>query len=146
MNSDRSGSPNPFDFGDVPEPASEQQPGNPFDDQPSHQPQQTRLGWVALIIAGGVSLLLGGIGYVRRAAYVDGWNVDTSVRWVALTVLGGAAALVAVVIAAIAVVRTRPRTIAIVALVCALILPWIALLLGTALGPSCELPCRPPFG
>lgn len=145
MSHDPAGSPRPFDFGDEATPAEPDRPGgSPFEDQPVEQPRRRRFSWIALIVAVGVALLVGLGGYVRAAAYADGWDVDSGIRWVALSVLCVVAALVALVIAVVAVVRGRPSAsdgspiplvLAVIALVAALVLPWLALAVGTSLAP-----------
>ncbi len=144
MSHDPAGSPRPFDFGD--EASTSAEPGgaaaNPFVDAPLARPADRRFSWVALIVAVGMSLLVGVGGYARSAADADGWDVDRGVRWVALTVLCVVGVLAALVVAVIAIVRARTARdrgsliIAVIALACALTLPWLALWLGTGLAPQ----------
>ncbi|GAB3764978.1 hypothetical protein [Microlunatus parietis] len=145
MSHDPAGSPRPFDFGDDPAPAGPGRPaGNPFEDQPAEQPGRRRFSWIALIVSVGVAVLVGVGGYVRTAAYADGWDVDSGIRWIALTVLCVIAILIAIVLAVVAVVRSRPSAtggsrvpllIAVIALAAALVLPWVGLVLGSSLAP-----------
>jgi hypothetical protein len=142
MSHDPAGSPRPFDFGDETPADPAQAQRNPFLDEGIVRQDRRRIAWVALIIAVVMSLLLGVAGYFRAAAYADGFDVDRGVRWVALTVLCVVGALAALVITIVAVVRTRaarvpgPLIIAVIALLCALVLPWLALWLGTGLAPQ----------
>ncbi|MFC7619870.1 hypothetical protein [Microlunatus sp. GCM10028923] len=145
MSHDPAGSPRPFDFGDDPAPAEPGRPAShPFEDQAVEPPGRRRFSWVALIIAVGVAVLVGVGGYVRTAAYADGWDVDSGIRWIALTVLCVIAILVAIVLGIVAVVRGRPSAsggsripllIGVIALAAALVLPWVALVLGSSLAP-----------
>ncbi len=142
MSHDPAGSPRPFDFGDETPADRAEAPRNPFVDEVAVRPDRRRIAWVALIVAVVMALLIGLAGYARTAAYADGWDVDRGVRWVALSVLCTVGALAAMVLAVVAVVRTRaaratgPLIVAIIALVCALVLPWVALWLGSGLAPQ----------
>ncbi|HLT62441.1 MAG TPA: hypothetical protein VK020_14675 [Microlunatus sp.] len=138
MTSDPAGSPNPFEFDDDPARPTSSAAPNPFGIEPGPPPGRSRAGRWALVVALAATLLAGGFGYARGAAYADGFDVDSGVRWVALTVLCGAALLAAVVFAVITVARSTPgaRLLPVLALLCALVLPWIAVAIGGALAPE----------
>lgn len=142
MSHDPAGSPRPFEFGDETPADRAKPPANPFLDEVTVRPDRRRIAWVALIVAVVMALLLGIGAYARATTAAAGFDADEGVRWVALTVLCVVGALGALVLAVVAVVRTRavrargPLIVAVIALLCAVVLPWLALWLGGGLAPQ----------
>ncbi len=95
-----------------------------------------RLGWIALALAlvagsavgGGLFATLGSIDLPVSAA------IDDVQTWMTVTTVGLCLALVAVALAVVALVRSHPRSLAVVALLVAVVVPPLAAVIGVRAG------------
>lgn len=94
------------------------------------------MSWVALALAVVMSVLVGYTAFRSLVAIdvVSDNPLGSAFNWLTLLVVAVAGVFVALIIAVIAVFKARPRLVATLALIIAVVLPWITLLVGLKFG------------